>query len=113
MKLILAIVEKLDVSPLMTALTQQQIRVTHISSTAGFLDPGKSTLLIGVDDARVSKVMRIVADLAGPHETILPDPHETTVPYAYYESPSLAGTTGVVVGSFTAFVLNVAQFEQV
>ncbi|HVU14387.1 MAG TPA: cyclic-di-AMP receptor [Phototrophicaceae bacterium] len=113
MKLIMTIVEKLDVSPLMSALTQQQIRVTHVSSTGGFLDPGKSTLLIGVDDARVSQVMRIVADLAGPHETFLPEPHETVGSYANYEAPSLTGTTGFIVGSFTAFVLNVAQFEQV
>ena len=105
MKLIVSVVEEQDVGHVMTALTRQHIRVTHMSSTAGLLDPGKSTLLIGVEDVLVPQIMRMVADLAGPHETV--------VPYSYHEEPSLSGFRGVVVGGYTSFVLNVAHFEQV
>ncbi len=105
MKLIVTIVQERDVSEVMNALTRQRIRVTHVSSTGGLLDPGNATLLIGVDEERVPQVMKMVADLAGPRESV--------IPYTYEGEPSLSGVAGVVVGGYLSFVLNVDDFEQV
>ena len=105
MKLIVTVVEERDVYSVLSALTRQHISVTHISSTGSFLDPGNSTLLIGVDEDRVPQVMKVVADVAGPRQTYISLTHEG--------EPSLAGIAGVVVGSYVSFVLEVDHFEQV
>jgi uncharacterized protein YaaQ len=105
MKLIVTIVDATDVDRVMNALTDQHISVTRVSSTTGFLNPGNSTLLIGIDEKDVPQVMKIVADLAALR------PH--FVPATYNGSVIPTGFAEVQVGGFLSFVLNVEQFEQV
>ena len=105
MKLIVTIVENKDVDKVMTALTVQHLSVTHISSAGGLLSPGNSTLLIGVDEERVSQVMRVIADSAPLRQAV--------IPYAYQGHGPLTGFAEVQVGGFQTFVLGVDHFEQV
>ncbi len=105
MKLIVTIVDDRDVDKVITALTSQQISVTHISSAGGLLSPGNSTLLIGVDEERVPQTMKVIADLASLRQSFLP--------YSYEGNITTTGFAEVEVGGFTSFVLNVHHFEQV
>lgn len=104
-KLIVTVVDESDVSEVMTTLTDQHISLTHISSTGGLLNPGKATLLIGVEERLVPQVMKVIAELAGPRPSF--------IPYMLEGEPSLAGMTGVEVGGYLSFVLKVDHFEQV
>ena len=105
MKLIVTIVDATDVDRVMIALTDQHISVTRVSSTSGLLNPGNSTLLIGVDEKDVPQVMKIIADLAAlrPH-FIAATYNANIVPTSFAE---------IQVGGFLSFVLNVDHFEQV
>ena len=105
MKLIVTIVDDQDVDKVMKTLTDQRIGVTRVSSTGGLLSSGNSTLLIGVDEARVPQVMKIISDLAAPRQAV--------VSYAYNNSIPLASLVEVQVGGFMTFVLDIDQFEQV
>ncbi len=105
MKLIVTIIDDQDVDKVMSALTDQHIGVTRVSSTGGLLGPGNSTLLIGVDEAQMAQAQKIIADLAAPRQTV--------VPYGYSVSVPLPGLVEITVGGFLSFVLNIDHFEQV
>jgi uncharacterized protein YaaQ len=105
MKLIVTTVDNSDVDKVLTALTNQRISVTHISSTGGLLSPGNSTLLIGVDEPQVPQAMKAIADLASLRDSVAAYPHGGVTP--------VTGYVEVQVGGFTSFVLNIDHFEQV
>jgi uncharacterized protein YaaQ len=105
MKLIVTIVDSTDVDKVMTALTDQHVSVTHISSSGGLFSPGNCTLLIGVEETQVAQVMKMIADLAALRQSFIPYTHGGNTP--------LAGFTEVQVGGFLSFVLAVDHFEQV
>ena len=108
MKLVVAIVQGEDAGHTVQALSAAGISVTRLSSSGGFLQQGNSTLLIGVEDERVEKVVQLVREncrersrylspmppLSEPGEVFMPFPVE------------------VQVGGATIFVLGVERFEQ-
>ena len=108
MKLIVAVVQDYDAQQLLTAITQAGFRATRIGSTGGFLRVGNTTLLMGVEDHQVQRILRIVeANCRERTETVQPeivgDIHE-------WYPPELVE---VVVGGATAFVVNVERFERI
>ncbi len=105
MKLVITIIDDQDVDKVMNALTTQRIGVTRVSSTGGLLSPGSSTLLIGVDEAQVPQVMKIISELAASRQAV--------ASYAYNSSIPLASLVEIEVGGFTTFVLDIDHFEQV
>lgn len=62
MKLIITIVQDQEASRLLDSLTKQGLKATKLASTGGFLKQGNTTLMIGVDDNQVEKVMEIIGD---------------------------------------------------
>lgn len=106
MKLIVSIVDDRDIDQVVTALTEQHIGLTCVSSTGGLLIPGNSTLLIGVDEALVPQVMNMIAELAAPRQSF--------VPYTFAGATGIiGGFTEVPVGGFQSYVLDIHHFEQV
>lgn len=108
MKLVVAIVQDYDANQLLTAITDAGFRATRIGSTGGFLRLGNTTLLVGVEDYHVSRVLRIIeTNCRERTETVQPeiigDIHE-------WYPPDLVD---VVVGGATVFVVNVERFERV
>ncbi len=87
MKLIIAIIRDEDNETVTDKLTGENFRVTMIASTGGFLRSGRSTLLIGVEDERVSRALELLRENC----TKARDDKE---------------------GKATVFVLNVHQFFQ-
>ena len=110
MKLIFAIVQNDDSKRLVKALVQHNISVTRISTTGGFLHGGNTTLMIGVEDDRVEKVMEILKDnCAKRTETVIVMPHGTGGTPAWG-----VGCTPmkVEVGGATLFIIEVAEFKK-
>jgi len=105
MKLIITIVDAVDVDRVTSGLIDQQFSVTRISSTTGLLNPGNSTLLIGIDDKDVQQVVKTIGDLAPLRPHFIPATYNgNVIPTSFAE---------VQVGGFQTFVLNVEHFEQV
>lgn len=105
MKLIVTIVDDQDADKVMAALTNQHIGVTRVSSTGGLLSSGNSTLLIGIDESKVTQVMAVITGLASTRQTV--------VPFAPDSSMPLASLVEVQAGGFMSFILDIEHFEQV
>ena len=60
MNLVLSIVQNDDAEPVTRALLTAGHRVTRINTAGGFLRRGNVTLLVGVDEAQVDDVLRII-----------------------------------------------------
>ncbi len=76
MKLIIAIVKGSDALAVSDALVEQQIGVTRIASTGGFLRRGNVTLFIGVEAESVERVLHTIekncrAPAPGQHKATL------------------------------------------
>lgn len=109
MKLIIAIVQDDDASDLIDIITEEGFRVTKLATTGGFLKSGNTTLMIGVDQDKVEKVLGIIEDVCKTREQVVTSP-----------SP-VAGSTGVYVpypvevevGGATIFVVDVDRFVKI
>ncbi|GJQ34511.1 MAG: cyclic-di-AMP receptor [Anaerolineales bacterium] len=66
MKLIIVIVKGDDAETLTQAFTAANFRVTRVASTGGFLRRGVATMLLGVDESQVDKVIQTVRDALPP-----------------------------------------------
>lgn len=106
MKLIICIVQNEDSRLLQDELTKASIRTTKLSSTGGFLRSGNTTFLLGVEDDRVQKALKIIEDnCASRTQTIINPP---TIDYSL--DPGFSYPIDVDVSGATVFVLDVDQF---
>jgi uncharacterized protein YaaQ len=106
-KLLVVIVDDGDVDPVITALTDRHFGVTRISTTGGLLSPGSSTLLVGVENADVQRVMDLIGDIAEPRTEFVAYTHPLT------GGLPITGGIEVEVGGVIAYALDVYHFEQV
>lgn len=108
MKLVVAIVQDKDAHRLLNALTQGNFRATKLASTGGFLREGNTTLLIGVDDEHVDRVVDIISRTCQAREQLVTPlspmggPADSYIPYP----------VEIMVGGATVLVLNVERFEK-
>ncbi|MBQ8088834.1 MAG: cyclic-di-AMP receptor [Clostridia bacterium] len=106
MKLIIAIVQDEDASRLVSSLMNEGFGVTKLATTGGFLRAGNTTLLIGIDEAKLDSALKIIEKICKSRKQIATSP-----------SP-ISGTSGVyvpypvevMVGGATVFVMDVEQF---
>jgi len=68
MKLLFVILRDLDGDRVMQALVESGLRVTRVASTGGFLRRGNLTLMMGVEERQVQKVMELLRSSCGPAE---------------------------------------------
>lgn len=109
MKLVIAIVQDDDASNLVGKLNKEGFRVTKLATTGGFLRAGNTTLLVGVDEDKVDKVIGTIKNLCESRKQMI----TSTTP--------VTGTTGVYVpypievsvGGATIFVVDVDRFEKI
>ncbi|MGL5649491.1 MAG: cyclic-di-AMP receptor [Clostridium sp.] len=109
MKLLITIVSDEDSEGLIDELTVKKIGVTKLATTGGFLKAGNTTLLVGVDEINVDKVVEIVRNTCKTREEIMVTPSpliDSTEIYAQYP-------INITVGGATIFVIDVDQFIQV
>jgi uncharacterized protein YaaQ len=108
MKLIMSIVHSDDAGRLVDALTEIGYSATTISTTGGFLRQGNATVLVGVQDDRVSQVLQLVRENCHTRRQFVnPLPPVMEPGEMYMPAP-----VEVQVGGATVFVLDVVQFEQ-
>lgn len=108
MKLVVAVVQDKDTHKLLSGLTQAGFRATKLSSTGGFLREGNTTLLVGVEDNEVERVLSIVKSVCRAREQLVTPlspmggPADSYIPYP----------VEILVGGATMFVLDVERFEK-
>ncbi|NMM61642.1 hypothetical protein HBE96_02815 [Clostridium sp. P21] len=109
MKLVIAIVQDDDSGDLVEVLMESGFRVTRLATTGGFLKAGNTTLMIGVEEERVNKVISQIEEICKTRQQVVATP-----------SP-VAGSTGVYVpypvevevGGATIFVVDVDKFIKI
>lgn len=102
-KLVITVVEDSDAAFLMEALVENGFQATKLASTGGFLLQGNTTLLIGVDDERLERVLEVIRSTCAPRKKIIPQ-----------ITPELPTAIGVPIeieaGGAIVFVIDVNQF---
>jgi uncharacterized protein YaaQ len=68
MKLMIAIVNDADYDKIAHQLTDEQYRVTCIASTGGLFRRGSTTLLIGLDEAKINRAVEIIKEYSSSTE---------------------------------------------
>lgn len=109
MKLVISIVQDEDAPKLVDRLMKEGFGVTKLASTGGFLRAGNTTLLIGVEKAKVDYVIEIISDLCQMRTQLTTSPAPTTWSSGVY----MPYPVEVQVGGATIFVLDVDQFQKV
>lgn len=110
MKLIIAVVQDEDSSKLLSKLMQQGFGVTKLATTGGFLKAGNTTLLLGVDDARVEEAIHVVESVCKSRKQLS---SATTSMNGVTHGEFSTFPIEVTVGGATLFVLSVDQFLKV
>ncbi len=109
MKLIIAVVQGEDAQKTVVALTDRGISSTRVSSTGGFLQQGNVTLLIGVDDEKVSEALQIIRENCHERSRYLTPVPPIAEPGEFF----MAYPVEVQVGGATVFVVPVDSFEKI
>jgi uncharacterized protein YaaQ len=111
MKLIIAIAHERDKNKLTEALLSNGLTFTRLGSTGGFLRQGNVTLLIGVEDDEVERVVELLREAGGSTEQFVNVPGEaavlTAAAGAFPPNPVAVKAGGAVV-----FVVNVEGFHR-
>lgn len=107
MKLIIAIVQDEDTSRLINKLMESGFSATKLATTGGFLKAGNTTLLIGVDDERVSAAIAVIEKVCKSRRQMTPVTTSQTGASGGGYSPY---PVEVTVGGATVFILSVEQF---
>lgn len=109
MKLIIAIVQDEDSGKLINVLTEASFRVTKLATTGGFLKAGNTTLIIGVEEELVDKVLSQIEEVCKRREQIVTAPTPVTGSTGLY----VPYPVEVEVGGATVFVVDVDKFVKI
>lgn len=109
MKLIIAVVQARDAETLVRVLSRRGYRVTRVDSAGGFLRESNVTLFVGVQEAYVADVLRIVRECCHARTQFVNPLMPISEPGEFY----VANPIEVEVGGATVFVLNVQRYERI
>ena len=107
MKLVIAIVNSDDVSAVTRNLSKGGFSSTSLATTGGFLMRKNVTLLIGVDEEKVSNVIDIIKEHSHSRKQIIPSSAGIN------QNFPMGMPVEVTVGGATIFVLELDQFHRV
>lgn len=106
MKMILGILNNDDAPVVIQHLNKAGFFVTRLSTSGGFLRAGNVTILVGVNEDSVQKVLDIIHQYSRSRKQLMPTTTEAGVGFF----PTMP--VEVQVGGATIFVLNVENFEK-
>ncbi len=109
MKLVIAVVQDQDASPLTDALVDRGFRATKLATTGGFLRQGNTTLLMGIEDADVENVVEVIKSVCRSRTQLIPPVSVVGRSVESYVGRPIE----VPVGGATIFVLDVTRFEKI
>ncbi|MBR5280086.1 MAG: cyclic-di-AMP receptor [Clostridia bacterium] len=107
MKLVLAIVQDEDSVNVMDELNINGFMVTKMCSSGGFLRVGNTTLLIGVEEDGVARVLEIIESTCKSHRKVINPGVSPAATGEYLSYP-----VEITVGGATVFVVDVDQFHK-
>ncbi len=110
MKLIIAIVQDEDSSRLLGKLMKNGFGVTKLATTGGFLRAGNTTLLLGVEEERISEAIEVIESVCKSRKQMT---SATTAIGGMNHGEYSTYPVEVTVGGATLFVLTVDQFMKV
>jgi uncharacterized protein YaaQ len=109
MKLIFAVVQGKDADNLRSSLLDEGYRTTQINSSGGFLRESNATFLIGVDDAVVPDVLRIIKQTCYTRTQYVNPLLPIMEPGEFY----MPTPVEVEVGGAAVFICNVHRYERI
>ncbi|HGG0418143.1 hypothetical protein EXQ31_08315 [Clostridium botulinum] len=109
MKLVIAIVQDDDASDLIDEITEDGFRVTKLATTGGFLKAGNTTLMIGVEEKDVDKLIKEIEEICKTRKQIVTSPSPVNGSAGMYVPYPIE----VEVGGATIFVVDVDKFVRV
>lgn len=108
MKLVLTVVHDRDKNKITETLLRNGFKFTKIGSTGGFLREGNVTLLIGVEEDQLDRVLSLIGESCKTREQFVNVlPPDAAPVGAFMPSP-----VKVLVGGAVAFVMDVQRFER-
>ena len=108
MKMILAIINKRDAGAVINELIQKGYYVTKLSTSGGFLREGNTTVLIGVEEDKISGAIEIIKNLSHSRQEVV-----SPAVIGEYDTSFLTNNNIMVtVGGATVFVLGVEAHEK-
>ena len=108
MKLVITVVHDRDKNKITESLLKNDFKFTKIGSTGGFLREGNITLLIGVDEREVDRVLQIIGDSSKTREQFV----NVLPPDAAPVGTFMPSPVKVLVGGAVVFVVDVERFER-
>jgi len=108
MKLILAVIQKEDEDALTDALEQNSVGATRIGSSGGFLRASNVTLMIAVEDERVSQVLELMREHCRRRIR-----HLNPMLPSLEARERFLGSVPVEIGGATVFVLSLERTEKI
>ena len=109
MKLVIAIVSTADLDELLRRMAQRGYRATVVDQRGGFLRQGNVTLLVGVQEALVADVLRLIASICRTRLSYVNPAMPMVEPGEFFVSQSVEAHEGGAV----CFVLNIERYERI
>lgn len=109
MKLIIAVISTADLDELLRRMRERGYRATVIDQSGGFLRQGNVTLLVGVLEALVADVLRLIANVCRARVSLVNPAMPMVEPGEFFVSRAAEAHEGGAV----CFVLNIERYERV
>lgn len=108
MKLVITVVHDRDKNKITETLLRNGFKFTKIGSTGGFLREGNVTLLIGVEEKEVERLVQTISDSCKTREQFV----NVLPPDAAPVGTFMPSPVKVLVGGAVCFVMDVERFER-
>ncbi len=108
MKLVFAIVHDEDSGKVMEELNERGFGVTKLSSTGGFLKSGNTTLVVGVEEQSLDKVIEIIKDNCESRKQVI----DSSLLPGSMNGSYMPYPIEIPVGGATIFVTAVERYEK-
>jgi uncharacterized protein YaaQ len=108
MKLVFAIVHDDDAHMVIEALSSEKYITTRLCSTGGFLRAGNTTIMIGIEDEELERVLEIIKSNSKTHKQNIRPAARGPFPGGM----AAGGTIEITVGGATIFVTEVERMEK-
>ncbi|MCC6728127.1 MAG: cyclic-di-AMP receptor [Chthonomonadales bacterium] len=108
MKLVITVVHDRDKNRITETLLRNDFKFTKIGSTGGFLREGNVTLLVGVDESEVERLLQLIGDSCKTREQFV----NVLPPDAAPVGTFMPSPVKVLVGGAVVFVVDVERFER-
>lgn len=108
MKMITAIINYKDTNRVCQALASKGFEHTRLATTGGFLRAGNTTVLMGVEDARLDEALDIIQSNCKRRKEAVPEMPPADMPSGIYNQ----FPAEVMVGGAIVFVTEVQRFEK-